>query len=98
MPEADQDAQDSHATLTFQGPRPHAYHHCNEVPIAQSIRDVPANAQLNDFSVEHSSAVDWVTGDRFGHSEPLLGVRIIRERPQMHRTPARCLETTFGPQ
>ena len=62
-------------------------HHCNEVPIAQPIRDVPANAQLNDFSIEHSSAVDWVTGDRFGHSEPLLGVRIIRERPQMHRSP-----------
>lgn len=28
-------------------------HHSNEVAIAQPIGDVPANAQLDDFSVEH---------------------------------------------
>ena len=46
-------------------------HHSSEVPIAQPVGDVPANAQLDDFSVEHPSAVDGVRGDRLGHSEPL---------------------------
>ena len=36
-------------------------HHSNEIAIAQPIGDVPANAQLNDFSVEHPSAIDGVT-------------------------------------
>jgi hypothetical protein len=61
-------------------------HHSNEVPIAQPIGDVSANAQLDDFSVEHPSAVDGITGDRFGHSEPLFGSRILRQSPQMHRS------------
>jgi hypothetical protein len=61
-------------------------HHSNEVAIAQPLGDVPANAQLNDLSVEHLSAVDGITGDRFGHSEPLFGVRILRESPPMHRS------------
>src|SRR5882672_8867782 len=46
-------------------------HHCSQVAIAQPVGDVPANAQLDDFSVEHSSAVNGITGDRLGHSEPL---------------------------
>lgn len=73
---------------TERRPRPYAYHHSNEVAIAQPKGDVPANAQLNDFSVEHPSAIDGVTGDRFGHSEPLFGARIFRESPQMHRSHA----------
>jgi len=32
-------------------------HHSNEVPIAQPIGDVPANALLDDFNVEHRSVV-----------------------------------------
>jgi hypothetical protein len=32
----------------------------------------PANAHLDDLSVEHPSAVDRVTGDRIGHSEVFL--------------------------
>jgi len=47
-------------------------HHSNEVAIAQPVGDVPANAQLDDFSVEHPPAVDAVTGDRLGHSETLF--------------------------
>jgi hypothetical protein len=56
-------------------------HHSNEVPIAQPIGDVPANAQLNDFSIEHPSAVDGVTGDRFGHSELLFWSPNLTSKP-----------------
>src|ERR1035437_3897796 len=47
-------------------------HHPNEVPIAQPIGDVPANAQLDDFSIEHTSTVDGVAVDWFGHSGPFF--------------------------
>ncbi len=56
---------------TTDGPR-------ESVPALLKCRHVPGYPS--------EDCVDLVTGDRFGHSEPLLGVRIIRERPQMHRS------------
>jgi hypothetical protein len=50
-------------------------HLAQETVAAAAVLSAPP--QINDFGVEHSSAVDWGTGDRFSHSEPLLGVRII---------------------
>jgi hypothetical protein len=50
-------------------------HHPNEVAIAQPVGAVPANAQLDDFGVEHPSPLDRVTGDRFGHSEAHLDAK-----------------------
>jgi hypothetical protein len=63
-------------------------HHANQVAIPQPIGDVPANAQLNDFSVEHPSAVDGITGDRFGRQEPLFGSSNLTGKPADALEPA----------
>ncbi len=60
--------------------------HCDRGALGSGKRiggDAPANAQLNDFSVEHPSAVDGVTVDWFGHSEPLL-------EPESYAKTRRC--------
>src|ERR1022692_2003269 len=45
-------------------------HHLDQIPIRQAIRYVPTYAQLDNVRVEGASTVDWITGDRLGHSTP----------------------------
>jgi hypothetical protein len=61
-------------------------HHGREISIAQSVRDVPAHAQLNDLALESPSAVDRVARYRLGHSGTPVGARILRRRRQCTRT------------
>jgi len=42
-------------------------HHCHEIPIAQPIGDVPANAQLDDLGIETAAAVNGISDYRPGH-------------------------------
>ncbi len=65
-------------------------HHFNKVPIAQPIRDVPADTQLDDLPIEHPSTIDAVTGDRFGHSELLFLA------PESYGKARRCTGTTLS--
>ena len=44
-----------------------AQHHRHEISIAQPVGDVPADAQLDDFGIEATSAVDGITDYRPGH-------------------------------
>jgi len=45
-------------------------HHFDQVPVRQSVRDIPAHAQLNDVGVKRAFAVDWVTVNRLRHPTP----------------------------
>ena len=42
-------------------------HHRVEIPIAQSVGDVPADAQLDDLGIEAATSVDGISDDRSGH-------------------------------
>ena len=45
-------------------------HYLDQVPVRKPIRDVAANAMLNNVGVKGTLAVDRVTGDRLCHSAP----------------------------
>jgi hypothetical protein len=42
-------------------------HHRHEIPIAQPVSDVPADAQLDDLGMEAAPAVDGLSDYRPGH-------------------------------
>jgi len=43
-------------------------HHGDHVPVRQPIRDVPSQAQLDDFGAKHQFAADRVAGNRLDRS------------------------------
>jgi hypothetical protein len=50
-------------------------HHRHEIPIAQSVRDVRADAELNDLRIEAATSVNGVSDNRPGH----LGISLVPE-------------------
>jgi hypothetical protein len=42
-------------------------HHGSKIPIAQPVRDVPANTEFNRFGLESASTINLVARHRFGH-------------------------------
>ncbi len=50
-------------------------HHRHEIPIAQSVRDEPADAELNDFRIEAATSVNGVSDNRPVH----LGISSVPE-------------------
>ena len=46
-------------------------HHGHQVAVAQPIRDVPANAQLDDFGRVATPALNGVAGSGSGHGGSL---------------------------
>jgi hypothetical protein len=45
-------------------------HHRLEIPIAQSVGDVPAHAQLDDLGIEPATSVNGISNNWLGHSAP----------------------------
>ena len=45
-------------------------HHRHEIPITQSVGDVPADAELNDFRIEAATAVNRISGYGLRHFGP----------------------------
>ena len=59
-------------------------HHGHGVALAEAVGDVPADAELNDFRFEPTSAINGVAGNGFrhGHSEEEPDSPTV---PQMHQ-------------
>jgi hypothetical protein len=47
----------------------------HEIPMAQSVGDVPADAQLDDFRIEAATSVHEISDNRPGH----LGISSMAE-------------------
>jgi hypothetical protein len=77
-------------------------HHRHEIPIAQSVGDVLAYAQLDDLGIEPATSINGISVNRLGHLasrgrrnctiRPLrhlasLDAAITRYRPLMQRNP-----------
>jgi hypothetical protein len=62
-------------------------HHRHEVPIAQPVGDVLANAQFNDLGIEAAPSVDGISGNRPGH----LGFSSV---PELYNCTAMPLHAT----
>jgi hypothetical protein len=67
-------------------------HHPNEVAIAQPIGDVPANAQPDDFSVEHPAAADGSRAIGWVIRNPLLEPESYGKA---HRCTGACARITW---
>jgi hypothetical protein len=42
-------------------------HHRHEIPIAQSVGDVPADAQFDDLGIEAAASVNGISDNWLGH-------------------------------
>jgi hypothetical protein len=66
-------------------------HHGFEISIAQSVGDLPANAEFDDFSIKDTAAVYGITGGRSSHIGLLGRVRILTGCPRMNQNPTEWL-------
>src|ERR1035438_175421 len=61
-------------------------HHLHQVPVRQSVSDIPAHAKFDDVGVEYAFTVHRVTRDRLRHSAPRANkIRQSIRCPWMHQ-------------
>jgi hypothetical protein len=70
-------------------------HHRDEISIAQPVGDVPADAKLDDVSIEGAAAVNGVTSNRL--RVPLSGGRIAACIPRLQRRLKTLAEVSVRP-
>src|SRR5581483_5300051 len=61
-------------------------HHLDQIPIAEPICEVPADAQLDNFGLKSATPVDGVTHDGLGHGALPLAARTLN-MPWLHQNP-----------
>src|SRR3981081_1205187 len=61
-------------------------HHGHQIPIAQPVGDVPADAQFDDLGLEPSAPVDWIAGLCLGHSDTPARPRASNRSSLMHQS------------